>query len=347
MHNFGANGGRGIPNMKKLLFILLLTPLLFFGGIRFFLNLNDIPIYDYRLIYDFIFSNNDVNQLNNLSELLGYKKNDKLLIIHADDLGLSKSVNQASFDALNNKYVNSASVMIPAPNIIEVADYFNENPDIDLGIHLTFTSEWKDYKWHGISQKDAISSLINGNGNFYEKKKDVIKNSNPEHIRKELQAQIDYAMSIGIKPTHLDSHEGVLFFSPEFFKIYLEVSEKNRLPVFVPKLLAAHFNDDFPQPKNLVVVKMYMADKNVSFENWAGYYGSILNNLEPGLNEMIVHLGIDNNEMKKITSNRIAFGSKWRNLDYNIVSSPEFMASLIKNNIKLVTWREIKDILYP
>lgn len=347
MHNFGVNGGRGIPNMKKLLFILLLTPLLFFGGIRFFLNLNDIPIYDYRLIYDFIFSNNDVNQLNNLSELLGYKKNDKLLIIHADDLGLSKSVNQASFDALNNKYVNSASVMIPAPNIIEVADYFNENPDIDLGIHLTFTSEWKDYKWHGISQKDAISSLINGNGNFYEKKKDVIKNSNPEHIRKELQAQIDYAISIGIKPTHLDSHEGVLFFSPEFFKIYLEVSEKNRLPVFVPKLLAAHFNDDFPQPKNLVVVKMYMADKNVSFENWAGYYGSILNNLEPGLNEMIVHLGIDNNEMKKITSNRIAFGSKWRNLDYNIVSSPKFMASLIKNNIKLVTWREIKDILYP
>ena len=83
------------------------------------------------------------------------------------------------------------------------------------------------------------------------------------------------------------------------------------------------------------------------FENWVGYYDSILNNLEPGLNEMIVHLGIDDNEMKKITSNRIAFGSKWRNLDYNIVSSPDFKASLIKNNIKLVTWREIKDILYP
>ena len=85
-------------------FIILNT--LIFGGIRIFLNLNDVPIYDYRLIYDFILSNNDVNQLNNLSELLGYNKNDKLLIIHADDLGLSNSVNQASFDALNNKYVN-------------------------------------------------------------------------------------------------------------------------------------------------------------------------------------------------------------------------------------------------
>ena len=154
-------------------FIILNT--LVFGGIRIFLNLNDVPIYDYRLIYDFIFSNNDVNQFNNLSELLGYKKNDKLLIIHADDLGLSNSVNQASFDALNNKYVNSASVMMPAPNTSEVADYFIENPDVDLGLHLTFTSEWKGYKWDGISQKDSIPSLINGSGHFYEKKKEVIK----------------------------------------------------------------------------------------------------------------------------------------------------------------------------
>ena len=328
-----------------LVFILINT--LIFCGIRFFLNLKDIPIYNNRLIYDFIFSNNDVNQFNNLSELLGFKKNDKLLIIHADDLGLSNSVNQASFEALNKKYVNSASVMIPAPNSKEVADYFKENSNIDLGLHLTFTSEWKNYKWHGISHNDSISSLINSKGDFYEKKKEIIKNSNPQDIRKELQAQIDYAISIGIKPTHLDSHEGVLFFSPEFFKIYLEVSEKNRLPVFVPKLLAPHFNNDFPQPKNLVVVKMYMADKNLSFDKWPEYYESILNSLDPGLNEMIVHLGIDNNEMKKITSNRIAFGSKWRNLDYNVVSSPEFKASLIKNDIKLVTWREIKEILYP
>ena len=334
---------------KKLsiLLVFIFLNALIFGSIRIFLNLSEIPIYDYRLIYDFMFSNNDLNQFNNLSELLGYKKNDKLLIIHADDLGLSNSVNKASFEALNNKHVNSASVMIPAPKVKEVAEYFKENPNIDLGLHLTFTSEWKGYKWHGISQNGYIPSLINNNGNFYEKKKEVVKNSNPKDIRKELQAQIDYAMSIGIKPTHLDSHEGVLFFSPEFFKIYLDISEKNRLPVFVPKLLAPHFNNDFPQPKNLVVVKMHMADKKISFENWAEYYESILENLDPGLNEMIVHLGLDNNEMKEITSDRIAFGSKWRNLDYNVVSSPRFKASLIKNNIKLVTWREIKDILYP
>ena len=117
--------------------------------------------------------------------------------------------------------------------------------------------------------------------------------------------------------------------------------------MFVPKILAPHFNKDFPQPENLVVVKMYMADKNISFEDWPEYYGDIVNNLNPGLNEIIVHLGFDNNEMKKITSNRTAFGSKWRNLDYDIISSPKFKAAIVKNDIKLVTWRQIKDLLYP
>jgi len=333
---------------SKILLILLFLFISIFGSVRLYFNLNEIPIYDFRLAYNFIFNNNPIPQYENLSELLGYEKDDKLLILHADDLGLSKSVNQASFDALNNQHVNSASVMIPAPNTVEVANYFKENPNIDLGLHLTFTAEWKDYKWSGISHNDSIPSLINSKGDFFEKKKTFIKRANPLDVRKELQAQIDHAISIGINPTHLDSHEGALFFSPEFFKVYLEVGKKNKLPVFVPQILAPHFNSSFSKPTNLVIVeKMHMADKNVSFENWGKYYDSILNNLCPGLNEIIVHLGYDNDEMQKITSKRIAFGSKWRNLDYNIISSSEFKAALVKNDIKLVTWKQIKDLIYP
>jgi len=333
---------------SKFLLVLIFLFVSILGSFRLYFNLNDIPIYDLRLAFNFIFSTNQIPQYDDLSELLGFEKDDKLLILHADDLGLSKSVNQASFDALNNQYVNSASVMIPAPNTIEVADYFKENPNTDLGLHLTFTAEWKNYKWAGISPNDSIPSIINDKGNFFEKKKTFIKRGSASDVKKELQAQIDYAKSIGIIPTHLDSHEGTLFFSPEFFKIYLEVGHENKLPVFVPQILAPHFNGNFLKPNNLVIVnKMYMADKNVSFENWSKYYISILNNLNSGLNEIIVHLGYDNTEMQKITSQRIAYGSKWRNLDYTIVSSPEFKEALIKNNIKLVTWKQIKNLLYP
>jgi predicted glycoside hydrolase/deacetylase ChbG (UPF0249 family) len=332
----------------KTLFLIIFLGVTIVGSIKIYFNVNDIPIYDIRLAYNFMFNKNKISQYENLSELLGFNKDDKLLILHADDLGLSESVNLASFDALSNGYVNSASVMIPAPKTIEVANYFKDNPNTDLGLHLTFTAEWKNYKWSGISPNDSIPSLINNKGDFFEKKKTFTIRANPLDVKKELQAQIDYAKSIGINPTHLDSHEGALFYSPEFFKIYIEVGNKNKLPVFVPQVLAPHFNSDFLKPNNLVVVnKMYMADKNVSFEDWSTYYIDILNNLNPGLNEIIVHLGYDDNEMQEITSQRIAFGSKWRNLDYAVVSSPEFKKVLTDNNIKLVTWKQIKNLLYP
>ena len=83
-----------------------------------------------------------------------------------------------------------------------------------------------------------------------------------------------------------------------------------------------------------------MADKSIEFENWENYYHCIFKELKPGLNEIIVHLGTDNEELKDITSNRVAFGSKWRNLDYEIISSAKFRSLLKENDIK-----EIADIL--
>ena len=337
-----------ITSSQKFILLLVIIGVSIGGSIGLYFNVNDIPVYDIRLTYNFLFNNDQIPQYENLSELLGFEKDDKLLILHADDLGLSESVNKASFDALDNKYVNSASVMIPAPKTIEVANYFKENPNTDLGLHLTFTAEWKDYKWSGISPNDSIASLINSKGDFFEKKKSFIKKGDYLDVKKELQAQIDYAKSIGINPTHLDSHEGALFYSPEFFKIYVELGSKNKLPVFIPQILAPHFNSDFIKPDNLVVVnKMYMADKNVPFEDWTKYYINILNNLNPGLNEIIVHLGYDNLEMQEITSKRVAYGSKWRNLDYDVVSSAEFKKVITENDIKLVTWKQIKNLMYP
>tara|TARA_B100001057_G_scaffold926_1_gene882 strand:- start:6154 stop:6501 length:348 start_codon:yes stop_codon:yes gene_type:complete len=112
--------------------------------------------------------------------------------------------------------------------------------------------------------------------------------------------------------------------------------------------LSPHFDESFIKPKNLVVVeKFFMADKSLDFENWEDYYYNIIDKLRPGLNEIIVHLGSDNEELINITSNRIAYGSKWRNLDYEIVSSSKFRSLLIKNNIKLINWKDIKTVIYP
>ena len=129
------------------------------------------------------------------------------MILHAYDLGLSKSVNQASFKALKEGLVNSGSVMMPCDFISDVGNFAVNNPEIDLGLHLTVTSEWRDYKWDGVAKSNLISSMIDKKGNLFENKKKFTLNASTKDLKKELQAQIDLAKSIGIKPTHIDSHE--------------------------------------------------------------------------------------------------------------------------------------------
>ena len=328
---------------------LLFLTIMAWGGLRLFFHYNEIPIYDIRLIYNFIFhSDRPLKQYENLAQKLGYTSSDKLLIIHADDLGLARSVNKASFEAISKGFVSSASVMMPSPFAEEVAVYYLENPQIDLGLHLTFTSEWTSYKWTGVASADEIGTLLDKEGFLHQNSVTVIKEASNSQIKIELQAQIDYARSLGIVPTHLDSHEGILFFDPEFLRTYIEVGHQNKIPVFIPKLLAPHFDEQFPLPPQVVLVdQMFMALKGIELNEMEEYYLNVLSSIKPGLNQLLIHMAFDDEEMNAITKDREAYGAKWREQDYQIVSSRKFQDLLKKNNIKLIQWREIQAVIYP
>ena len=145
-------------------FLIFTSSVLFITFLYF--DYKEIPIYNLKLAYRFITGQQNYSPYQNLAQKLGFSKNDKLLIIHADDLGLSKSVNKASFKALIDGSVNSASVMMTCEKISEVSEFSKKNPQIDFGIHLTLTSEWKYYKWDGVLESSEIPSLIDENGNL-------------------------------------------------------------------------------------------------------------------------------------------------------------------------------------
>ncbi len=323
------------------------------------------------LFLSILYSININSQINNIAERLGYESDAKLLIIHGDDIGVSHSVNIASFNGYLNDVINSGSAMIPSPWIKEVAVFHKKYPEYDLGLHLTLTAEWKNYKWRGVSSSNEIRSLINNENEFYDNTSDVNIKADPEEVRKELQAQIDFARLIGINPTHIDTHMGALAVNKYLWRVYIEVGHKNKLVPMVTKSRGLNlFDEEFPMPEYIVPVNdIYMlypgADRTFienstgadiantlivndiyKYDDWFNLYSSKIKSLNPGLNVFLLHLGYDNEELRAVTIDHPEYGSLWRQLDFDVFNSEEIKKVLKDNNIKLVTWGEIRDIIY-
>ena len=121
---------------------------------------------------------------------LGYPRDAKLLILNADDLAVSHSEDVASFAALDQKLITSATVMVPCPWFTEVAAYAKAHPEADLGLHLTLTAEWETYRWGPIASRALVPSLVGSDGNFYASPEDVAKHAKLNEVETEIRAQM-------------------------------------------------------------------------------------------------------------------------------------------------------------
>ncbi|MFZ0864823.1 MAG: polysaccharide deacetylase family protein [Candidatus Sulfotelmatobacter sp.] len=283
-------------------------------------------------------------QTKTIAERLGYPPKSKLLILHADDLAVAHSEDTASFDALDKHAVTSASIMVPCPWLSEVAAYAKDHPDADLGLHFTLTSEWKSYRWGPIESKDRVPSLLDPSGYLWP---DTDHHDlKPEEVEREIRAQIERALAMGIHPTHLDSHMGVLFSRPELFAVYVKVAREYKLPFLAvrspeaPKELLSMLSD-----KDLILDSVVMADPKVPIGDWKAFYSKAIKNLKSGVTEIIVHLGHDDAEMQAVMVDHPDYGAAWRQRDYDVVTSAEFQKALRDNHVILIHWKDLKKLL--
>ncbi len=285
-------------------------------------------------------------QTSNLAQRLGYPAGAKLLIIHADDLAVAHAQDMASFEALNQGAVSSASVMVPCPWLAEVADYAKSHPAADLGLHLTLTSEWKNYRWGPVASRDEVPSLLDPQGYFYPTSVEAAAHIRPEEAEREVRAQVETALKMGIHPTHLDSHMGTLFANPAMVAVLAKVAHDYHLPFLMlkvpgtpPEMYAALDSSD------VILDNLFMAVPPIKVGEWSSYYIHILEKLPPGVSLLIVHLAHDDAEMQAVTVDHADYGSAWRQRDFNVVTSPEFRQALKENHIVLVTWRDLGKLL--
>lgn len=277
-----------------------------------------------------------------IAERLGYPSDAKLLIIHADDLGVAHSVDEASFSALESGAVTSASVMVPCPWLTEVADWVRSHPNADLGLHLTLTSEWKTYRWGPVAPRDQVASLLDPNGYFYSSAEATAAHGKPEEVEREIRAQIERAMAVGIHPTHLDIHMGTLAARPDYYAALVKVAHEDHLPFLAVRVTGERAKWlSMLAPNDVVLDSLTMFEPNVPPERWTESYIQALKSLSPGLHELIVHLGWDDPELRAITLNHPDYGAAWRARDFKAVTSPEFKQALADSHIILVHWKDL------
>jgi len=301
------------------------------------------------------------------AEKLGYPKAAKVLIIHVDDAGMSYDSNEGAINSIIKGAANSCSVMMPCPWVPAFVHYLKQHPGIDAGLHLTLTSEWSEYRWGSVTGKTVTPGLTDTEGNLWPSVEEVVKHATADEVDKEIRAQLEKARTMGFEPTHLDSHMGTLFASPEFLKRYVTLGIENHIPVMMPGGHDALIKEQMNASEELLT-GLRMLGKNLwaaglpvldDLHNYSYDWkipDSIINQdqkiqafktkkyidaltaLKPGVTMMIMHCTNPSAIFKEISDS-----GPTRKGDMLAMMDPAFKNALNDQGIVLTTWRELKE----
>jgi len=285
------------------------------------------------------------------AEKLGYPAGSKVILLHCDDGGMCDEANIAIRNYFEKGDIQSAAVMVPCPYSEELVEWAKTQDSPDLGIHLTLTAEWKEYRWGPVSDPAKVPGLIDPEGKMWHDVPDVVMHASAEEIETEVRAQIDKVIAMGFMPSHIDTHMGTLYGSIDYLKVFLKIANEYNIPANAidlsdPKIAEGFKNEGYPINADVVqLLNDYTLPKldnfssvpdGSSYENKRDNFFALLNYLEPGITEIIFHPSVETDNLKSITGS-------WqqRAWEAQLFSDPVVKKFFEDNSIIITTWREI------
>jgi predicted glycoside hydrolase/deacetylase ChbG (UPF0249 family) len=284
------------------------------------------------------------------AERLGFPPNSKVLILHAQELGLCHETNSAGARLLESGAVRSAGAMPPCPWFGDVAKWSAEHPDADIGLELTLNSEWDRYRWRPVASDGEIASLLDPDRFFWRSTMQTMVNAHADDVERELLAQIAYAKSLGLRPTHLTTHLGALITRPDLIEVYLRIARQNWIPAMVveltPEQVERFRRQGFPLPDDIIALLANYPLPKVddlrivapadTYEAKKQGFLALIRELPPGLTQIALHPAAESEALKRIMPD-------WqqRVWDARLMGDDDVRAALSPDGVVLTDWREI------
>lgn len=295
-----------------------------------------------------------------LAQELGYQSDDRLLLINADDYGLCHSMNTAVQQLLTEGAISSATIMMPCGWAREAAHWSAAHPQHDVGVHLTFTSEWESYSWGPVTDNGDVSSLTTAEGYFYPDPRSFELHAEPEHVKRELVNQIERALKLGMKPSHADNHMGSLYgleTGKHFMAEVLDVCAAYGLPFRLPRYVQV---ESGVAPQEMVeqaravaaladakgvVILDYLLGLPFTLQNGESYDSfkadimRLLASLKPGVSELIIHPSHVTDELNAFHREPVK-----RGMEFQIFRDAEVRKAIEEQGIKLIRWSDLQQL---
>ena len=298
--------------------------------------------------------------MNPALKKLGYDQRDRVVIIHADDVGMCQATLPALTDLLDAGLISSAATMVPCSWFPAVAAVCRGHGDVDMGVHLTLTCEYRSYRWGPISTCQPASGLMDEEGYLHFDNGGVQTHAASETAAREMAAQVARARAAGIDVTHIDTHQ-LSAYHPKFLAAYTSLAVDNGLPLLLLRLDAVRWQAlgqtlgiliDLETARLLEQAGRDLEAQGVPLldhitglpldrpEDRVAQARQIFESLPPGLTHLVLHPAVDTPELRAIAPN-------WpgRVADYQAFTSPELRQFVRRSGLQIIGYRELRGML--
>ena len=291
--------------------------------------------------------------MTKLCAALGLPAARRIVTLHVDDVGMCHGANAAFLDLYRAGVVDSGSVMVPCPWFPEIAEAARKDRSLDLGVHLTLTSEWDGYRWRAISTTSPASGLVDDDGYLPRNCLKLRARLVPDAAEAEMRAQIERALAAGIDMTHLDTHMGAALV-PELFAIMLRLGQDYRVPVLLPRNLPSYLDvlrlgavEPAPyatavaalEAAGVPIVDQFRMTPGVPSGEATEAYRRLLTNVPSGFTFVALHCNTPG-DIESIVPPR----AHWRTDEYRLFASGEPQRWLVEAGIARVGYRQLREL---